>query len=111
MKIIQLLVLCCLLSNTLAAQEKEMAPDSFEEFIFEHYYGYTKIDSHTTEEYRVNHPRWQTNEVLEYCIDCDFEKMYGPAFKYLATEKPATVFAAEGSAVSVNWKRKRLTSF
>jgi hypothetical protein len=43
-----------------------------EKFIFEHYYGYTKIDENNTEEYKLQHPSWR-NQVLEYKIDCDFK--------------------------------------
>lgn len=98
------------LAVTATAANKEMQPGSFEEFIFEHYYGYTKICSHTTEEYRVNHPRWKTHEVIDYNIDCNFDKMYGAAFGYLSSIKPDSIFVAEGSAVSVDWKRKRFNT-
>jgi hypothetical protein len=96
------------LAVTAAAANKEMQTGSFEEFIFEHYYGYTKINSQTTEEYKVNHPRWHTNEVLNYTIDCDFNKMYGPEFAYLSDVEPDSVFVAGGSVVSVDWKRQKL---
>jgi uncharacterized protein YqjF (DUF2071 family) len=64
-----------------ASNHKEaMLPGSVEEFIFEHYYGYTKINEEQSQEYRVNHPRWEVNKVLDYAIDCDFKAMYGEAF-------------------------------
>ena len=91
-----------------ASLEKEdMLPGSIEEFIFEHYYGYTKIYSQVSQEYRVNHPRWQVNSVLDYSIDCDFEAMYGNHFSFLQNQQPASVIIAEGSPVTVNWKRTR----
>jgi uncharacterized protein len=85
-----------------------MKEGSFEEFIYEHYYGYTKVDEHKTEEYQLHHPSWNTNQVLDYKIDCDFETMYGKSFSVLNQTKPETVFIAEGSAVSVEWKRTKL---
>ncbi|MEO8762594.1 MAG: DUF2071 domain-containing protein [Bacteroidia bacterium] len=80
---------------------------SFEEFIFEHYYGYTKINNTTTEEYRINHPRWMINKVNGYATNCDFSNMYGNDFQFLSKTTPASVFLAEGSAVEVKWKRTR----
>jgi uncharacterized protein len=84
----------------------EMKSDSIEEFIFEHYYGYTKINNQLSQEYRVNHPRWHVNEVKDYSIDCDFKSMYGSDFSYLSDRQPDSVIIAEGSPVTVDWKRK-----
>jgi len=83
----------------------EMIPGSFEEFIFEHYYGYTKVNASATEEYSVQHGRWLVNQVNSYEINCDFEAMYGLGF--LNKAEPNAVFLAEGSEVSVKWERKR----
>ena len=86
----------------------EMEPDSLEKFIYEHYYGYTKIDSQKTEEYRLHHPSWRTYEVMNYDIDCDFKAMYGDSFSVLNETKPSSVFIAEGSSVHIEWKRTKL---
>lgn len=88
--------------------KEEMPAGSIEEFIFEHYYGYTKIDEQHSQEYKVNHPRWQVNEVMDYSINCDFESMYGKDFSFLKNHQPDSVILAEGSDVTVKWKR---TSF
>jgi uncharacterized protein len=85
-----------------------MKSESLEKFIYEHYYGYTKIDEQNTEEYQLQHPSWQTHEVKNYIIDCDFEGMYGKEFSVLNDTKPEAIFIAEGSSVSVEWKRNRL---
>jgi hypothetical protein len=93
------------------AAETRYAPmlaDSMEAFIFEHYYGYTKVSASATEEYQVAHPSWNTHKVTGYYIQCDFSQMYGSAFGCLNTAKPRSVFLAEGSGVSVKWKRNRL---
>jgi len=92
-----------------ASLEKEqMLAGSVEEFIFEHYYGYTKINNLLSQEYKVNHPRWQINKVIDYSVHCDFKSMYGNDFSFLTNQQPDSVIIAEGSPVSVNWKR---TSF
>jgi uncharacterized protein len=90
------------------AQKKPMLDGSTEQFIFEHYFGYTKINDTTTEEYKVNHPSWQVNQVLEYSINCNFDKMYGNDFEFLNSQKPDSVMLAEGSEVSVDWERTRI---
>ncbi len=89
-------------------ENEKMLPDSVEEFIFEHYYGYTKMNTQLTQEYKVNHPRWQVNKIIDYSIHCDFKSMYGNDFSFLSEQKPDSVMLAEGSPVTVNWKR---TSF
>ena len=91
---------------TACLPSKPMATGSAEEFIFEHYYGYTKVDADTSIEYKVNHPSWNIHEVLSYEIDCDFESMYGADFAFLRHLTPNSVMLAVGSEVSVKWKRK-----
>jgi uncharacterized protein YqjF (DUF2071 family) len=81
--------------------------DSFEEFIFEHYYGYTKVNAGITEEYKINHPSWNINTITNTTIDCDFEANYGSDFAFLNQVKPTSVFMAEGSAIEVKWKRNK----
>ncbi|MEP6627259.1 MAG: DUF2071 domain-containing protein [Ginsengibacter sp.] len=88
--------------------KEQMLSGSIEEFIFEHYYGYTKIDEQHSQEYKVNHPRWQVNKVINYSINCDFQSMYGNDFSFLSDHQPDSVILAEGSEVTVKWKR---TSF
>jgi uncharacterized protein YqjF (DUF2071 family) len=90
-----------------ATQNEAMLPGSVEEFIFEHYYGYTKIDDQTSQEYRVNHPRWLVHKIKSHSIDCDFASMYGQDFSFLSGQQPHSVIVAEGSNVSVDWKRVR----
>ncbi len=89
-------------------KNEQMITGSVEEFIFEHYYGYTKINEQISQEYKVNHPRWQVNKVTDYSIQCDFKAMYGNDFSFLNNQQPDSVILAEGSSVTVNWKR---TSF
>ena len=91
-----------------AINGEEMLTDSIEEFIFEHYYGYTKVNNQLSQEYKVNHPRWLVNKVTDYSINCDFKSMYGNDFAFLSNVQPHSVIFAEGSPVTVKWKR---TSF
>ncbi|GBL34805.1 hypothetical protein EMGBS15_04000 [Filimonas sp.] len=93
------------LAAHMALDKEAMDAGSIEEFIFEHYYGYTRINESRSQEYKVNHPRWQVNKVLDYAIDCDFSSMYGHDFAFLSNQQPTSVMVAAGSPVTVNWKR------
>lgn len=79
---------------------------SEEEFITEHYWGYTKIDDTKTSEYEVTHPRWDQYPIVDYAIDVDFELTYGKDFGFLNELKPSSVFMAEGSEISVKSGKK-----
>ena len=89
-------------------KSQSMKKDTLERFIYEHYFGYTKIDENNTEEYRLQHPSWKINTVLDTKIDCDFKAMYGESFSVLNDTKPEAVFIAEGSSVKIEWQRVRL---
>lgn len=93
-----------------ANRPEEMAPGSFDEFIFEHYYGYTRIGEGLSEEYHVLHPRWEVYPVKRYAIECDFERLYGASFAFLAGQEPRSVCLAHGSDVAIRWKRRRIGS-
>jgi uncharacterized protein YqjF (DUF2071 family) len=82
-----------------------MVPGSEEEFIAEHYWGYSKYNDAITFEYHVQHPAWKIFPVKDYLIDCDFKVQYGDAFSNLTAAKPNSVFVAEGSDVNVLKKR------
>lgn len=86
-------------------ETEEMQHGSMEEFIFEHYFGFTKINNQISQEYRIDHPRWLINKVSDYSVRCDFENMYGKNFSNLSNVIPDSVFMAEGSAVSIEYKR------
>ena len=90
------------------SKTETMKTNSLEKFIYEHYYGYTKINNLQTEEYQLKHPSWNIHKVIDYKIDCDFEAMYGKSFSILNQMKPNSVFIAEGSDVSIYWKRIKI---
>lgn len=86
---------------------KDIARGSEEEFIFEHYYGYNKLNKTTSIEYSLAHPRWQVYPVTDYKLDYDVEKLYGPSFvPFIQTVKPVSVFLAKGSDVNVKMPKK-----
>lgn len=75
--------------------------DSEEEFITEHYWGYTQLSPTKTSEYGVEHPTWQVYQAIDSQIDVDFGDVYGNDFAFLKNEKPQSVFLAEGSEIVV----------
>jgi hypothetical protein len=79
-----------------------IAPGSEEEFITEHYWGYTKRTRGDTSEYGVQHPRWQVYPVRNFGGHADFAALYGPAFASLNGQPPTSILLAEGSAVTVS---------
>jgi len=90
-------------SFSVRASSKPVAIDavSEEEFITEHYWGYTKVKDKTSE-YQVEHPTWEVYHVNNYSIDVYFDDVYGSQFDFLKSEKPPSVFLAEGSEIKVN---------
>ena len=84
---------------------RPLAEGTQEEFITEHFWGYAKVDAQATNEYQVAHPRWDIYPVNEYQIDCAFGQIYGSVFGELSSQKPQSVFLAEGSPVEVYSKR------
>jgi len=87
-----------------AVAEKDPSPlvqGSEEEFITEHYWGYTFVSNSCTGEYQVAHPSWQVHAVKSYDVKCNVAKLYGPEFKEAFMHEPLSVFLAEGSPIQV----------
>ena len=79
----------------------EIMPGSEEEFITEHYWGYTQINDRLTSEYQVEHPRWQTYSVMDHKITVRFGELYGAEFAILKDSLAQSIMLAEGSMISV----------
>ena len=87
------------------AKPIRLEPGSKEEFITEHFWGYTAIGPAHCGEYEVAHPRWDIHPVHSHSIDCNFGGLYGQAFAGLKDLTPASVFLAEGSPIKVFSKK------
>ena len=96
------------LEATIKPVSLPMRSGSEEEFIAEHYWGYSKYSEAITYEYNVQHPAWKIFPVKNYLIECDFGGLYGSSFAFLENIKPNSVFVAEGSEIAVLRKRKLL---
>ena len=77
------------------------AENSHGEFIIEHYWGYTKRGANRTDEYKVEHPKWELFSVKNEEINVDFGKTYGEKFAFLSKEKPHSILLAKGSEIAV----------
>lgn len=75
--------------------------NSHGEFIIEHYWGYTRRGENRTDEYKVEHPKWNLFDVNYAEIDVDFAFTYGEKFGFLTEEKPKTILLAKGSDIAV----------
>ena len=75
--------------------------DSHGEFIIEHYWGYTKRGEERTDEYKVEHPKWELFAALDAHIAVDFSETYGKEFGFLSGERPHSVLLAAGSEIAV----------
>jgi uncharacterized protein YqjF (DUF2071 family) len=76
-------------------------PGSEEEFITEHYWGYTRQRDGSTVEYQVAHPRWRVWRVEDVRLLGDLEGVYGREFARVLSAPPSSAFLADGSAVVV----------
>lgn len=72
---------------------------SHEEFITEHYWGYTA--GSRTSEYRVEHPRWRIWTAATASLKSDVAGLYGEKFVACLAAPPVSQFIAEGSHVQV----------
>lgn len=77
------------------------AENSHEEFIIEHYWGYTMRGENRTDEYKVEHPKWEIFSIENYEIKADFGRLYGAEYAFLNDKQPYSIFMAKGSPVSV----------
>jgi len=78
-------------------------PSSFERWITEHYFGYTRVNKGKSFEYEVKHPTWELYEPRHFSLSPNIFKSYGPAFQETLSQKPSSVLVAAGSDVTIHW--------
>ena len=89
------------LSGRTTGPARILEAESEEEFITEHYWGYTRQRDGGTVEYRVSHPRWNVWAATDARLDGDLASVYGDAFARVLTGPPRSAFVADGSPVIV----------
>lgn len=96
--------------NRLAAEgqgsSRPMVEGSEEQFIAEHYWGYSAQRDGGTKEYRVEHPPWRVWTAATPVVDVDTEGLYGPELARALDREPTSVFIADGSPVTVSSGRR-----
>jgi len=80
---------------------------SEEEFITQHYWGYSSQKDGGTVEYRVEHPSWRVWQAQSCRLECDVENFYGRQFTNALNAQPSSAFLAEGSEITV-YKGRRI---
>jgi len=77
------------------------AEGSIEQFITEHYWGYSAQRNRGSVEYHVTHPQWRVWKSLRAGFDGDGAEIYGREFGATLQRSPDSAFIADGSPVVV----------
>jgi uncharacterized protein YqjF (DUF2071 family) len=80
-----------------------------EQFIAEHYWGYSAQPGGGSVEYHVAHPPWRVWDVAHAEFSGNPAALYGEALAAVLNEAPDSAFLAEGSAVTV-YRGKRIST-
>lgn len=91
-----------LIEATAQGDPRPLVEGSEEQFISEHYWGYSVQRDLGTKEYEVEHPSWQIWTASNANVDVDVGELYGDEFIESLAEEPASVFIADGSEVTVS---------
>ena len=83
-----------------------VAENSLDNFITEHYWGYSARTDGTSIEYRVSHDRWRIWAAARSRFDGDAADLYGLDFAEILRRPSDSAFIAEGSAVVVHKGRR-----
>jgi uncharacterized protein len=82
------------------------AEGSEEEFITQHYWGYSSQRDGGMVEYRVDHPAWRVWQAQSCRLECDVAKLYGHPFAHALASPLSSAFLAEGSEITVRKGRR-----
>jgi uncharacterized protein len=93
---------CCTLSARVSEAPAYPVQDSFEQFITEHYWGYSAQRNDECLEYQVTHPVWKVRPCVDARLNGDPTSEYGPELASILRGKPCSSFVADGSPVVVS---------
>jgi len=91
----------CALSVEPVGAARALVPGSEEEFITEHYWGYTAQRDGGTVEYRVEHPSWRVWPVRAARLTGNVAPLYGADVAAAIAGPPDSAFLADGSPIAV----------
>jgi uncharacterized protein YqjF (DUF2071 family) len=83
-----------------SGEAQKIALGSHEEFITEHYWGFTRVKAGCSE-YRIEHPRWKIWTATSYQLKADIAAVYGEQFVEALSAAPRSAFIADGSPITV----------
>ena len=87
-------------------ERQSLIPGSEEEFIAEHYWGYSRQRDGSTKEFRVEHPPWEYWPAASAGISGPIPQFYAPEFRETLSRPPDSAFLADGSEVKVYRPRR-----
>ena len=87
-------------------EPQAMVEGSEQQFMAEHYWGYSALPNHGCLEYRVSHEPWRVWNASEARFEGDAAALYGAELGALLDGPPSSAFLAEGSPVSVYTGRR-----
>jgi uncharacterized protein len=79
---------------------------SQEQFITEHYWGYTAQKDGGCSEYQVTHPAWKVCRGEKIVVEGNTENLYGGNLAAVLKDPPSSAFLADGSSVTVSRGKK-----
>jgi uncharacterized protein len=94
------------LSAAAEGEPRRVAEGTLENFITEHYWGYSAKSASQSIEYRVSHDPWRVWVSTNAAFEGDAAALYGPEFAEILRRAPASAFLAEGSPVLVHTGRR-----
>jgi len=89
------------LKATAEKEAVEIKAGSPEEFITEHYWGYTYVNDQCSGVYQVAHPQWKVHPIISFAVHCNTVQLYGKTFVETLAQTPYSVFLADGSPIQV----------
>jgi len=92
---------CCKLQAHASGAPSLPTEGSLEQFITEHYWGYSRQQDGGTVEYHVSHIPWKVWSANHAEFSGDTRDVYGDELSQLLTKDPASAFIADGSPVKV----------
>ena len=84
-----------------AAASKQPTENSLEQYITEHYWGYSRQKSGRTLEYHVTHIPWRVQLASEARFEGNATALYGQDLANVLSRPPDSAYIAEGSPVEV----------
>jgi uncharacterized protein YqjF (DUF2071 family) len=89
--------------GTTRGEPASWSEGSEEQFITEHYWGYTRQPDGRCKEYQVLHEPWKIWPVADPTFSGDPAALYGTEFGKILLGTPCSAFVADGSPVTVGW--------